>query len=136
MGLSPESLREQMSGKSNDDLYDILHSRSQDYMPETLEAARAEFSHRQLGASALGDIVADAEKVREKEEAHLSWPLRMLAFFVSSAILFIPVLLAHRHFVENGERCKAREWARWAIYGFAFYCMLGALIRVSIPRGN
>ncbi len=104
-------------------------------MPETIEAARAEFSRRQLGESSLSDVVAFAEKAREKEEAHLSWRLKMLAFFVSSAILFIPVLLAHRHFVENGERCKAREWARWAIYGFIFYCTLGVLVRVVTSMG-
>jgi len=130
--LSPESLQEQMSGKSNEDLYDILHSHSQDYMPETIEAAKAEFTQRQLDAPTLGSIVESSEKVREKEEGHLSWPLRWLAFFVSSAIFFIPVLLAHRHFVEKGEKCKAREWARWAIYGFIFYCVLGAIRWVLI----
>lgn len=135
MRLSPESLQEQMSSKSDEDLYEILHSHSQDYMPETIEAARAEFSHRQLDAPTLSSIVEAAEKVREKEEAHLRWPLRMLAFFVSSAIFFIPVLLAHRHYVEKGERRKAREWARWAIYGFVFYCVLGVLMRVLASKG-
>lgn len=135
MGLSPESLQEQMSGKSNEDLYDILHSHSQDYMPQTIEAARAEFSRRQVNAPTLSNVAIAAERAREKEEARLSWPLRMLAFFVSSTILFIPVLLAHRHFVEKGERRKAREWVRWAIYGFVFYCVLAILMRVLASKG-
>lgn len=135
MGLPHESLQEQMSIKSAQDLYDIVHFHSQDYLPETIEAAHSELSRRQLDAPTLSSIVEAAEKEREKEEAHLSWPLKILAFFISTAILFIPVLWAYTHFVEKGERRKAREWARWAIYGFVFYCVIGLLLRMLAPKG-
>ncbi len=135
MKPSSEMLREMMSGKTDEELYGILQVRSQDYTSETIEAARREFDLRQLDAPRLSNVAAAVEKVREKEEAHLSWPLRMLAFFVSTAILFIPVLLAHRYFVEKGEKRKAREWAKWALYGFLFYCALGVLLRVLASTG-
>jgi hypothetical protein len=132
---SSEKLLEMMSDKTDEELYDILHVHPEDYTSETIEAARRAFDDRQLGAPRLGSVAAAVEKVREKEDAHLSWPLRMLAFFVSTAIFFIPVLLAHRHFVEKGEKCKAREWARWAFYGFLFYCLLGVLLRALTSTG-
>ena len=135
MKPSPEKLLELMPGKTDEELYDILHVHPHDYTSETIEAARREFDYRQLDAPRLSNVAAAVEKVREKEDARLSWPLRMLAFFVSTAILFIPVLLAHRHFVEKGEKRKAREWARWAFYGFLFYCVLGALIGVLASTG-
>jgi hypothetical protein len=135
MKPSSEKLLEMMSGKTDEELYDILQVHSLDYTPETIEAAREEFGHRQLDAPMLSSVAAAVDKAREKEDAHLSWPLRILAFFVSTAICFIPVLLAHRHFVEKGKKCKAREWAKWAFYGFLFYCVLGVLSWVLIAMG-
>lgn len=127
---SSENLKDIMGGKTDEELYDILFSHSQDYTQAAVEAARVEFSHRQLDAPTLSSIEEIVEKVRENEEAPLSWSLRILAFFVSSAFVFIPVILAHRHFVEKGEKRKASDWAKWATYGFVFYCVLGLLIRV------
>jgi hypothetical protein len=119
------------SNKTDEELYDILYIHSEDYTHDAIEAAGEEFRRRKLDAPTPNIVAA----VREKEESHLSWPLRILAFFVSSAIFFIPLLLAHRHFVEKGERRKASEWARWAIYGFVFYCVLGMLSRVLASTG-
>jgi hypothetical protein len=132
---STENLQEKMSGKTDEELYDILYAHSQDFTQNTIEAAKAEFSHRQLDTTKLSSLSAVAETVREKENAHLSWPLRILAFFVSSAIVFIPAILAHRHYTEKGEKRKAREWVRWAAYGFVFYCLLGVLSRALTSRG-
>jgi hypothetical protein len=42
MRFSPQDLQEKMSGKTDEDLYNILHTHSQDYTPETIEAAREE----------------------------------------------------------------------------------------------
>jgi hypothetical protein len=125
--LSSENLKEMMSGKTDQELYDILHAHSQDYTPEAIEVAKEEFHHRQLDATTISTVATAVEKAREKEDAHLSNPLRVLAFIISTVGFFIPVLLANRHFVEKGERRKAQEWARWAIYGFVFYFALGLL---------
>ena len=117
--------------KTDEELYDILFIHPQDYTHDAIEAAGEEFRRRKLDAPAPKIVAA----VREKEESHLSWTLRILAFFVSSAFLFVPLLLAHRHFVEKGERRKASEWTKWAIYGFVFYCILGVLSRVLASTG-
>lgn len=123
---SPEKRTGMTSNKTDEELYDILYIHPEDYTRAAIEAAGEEFSRRKLDAPTPNSVA----EVREKEESHLSWPQRILAFFVSSAFLFIPSLLAHRHYVEKGERRKASEWVRWAIYGFIFYCVLGVLSRV------
>jgi hypothetical protein len=121
---------ETISSKSDEDLYDILFIHSQDYTRDTIEAAGEEFRRRNLDAPAHSDVVADIKKVRETEEAHLSQTDKALAFVFSTVFVGVPALLAHRHFIEKGEKTKAREWAKWALFGFLFYCVLGVLIRV------
>ena len=56
--------------------------------------------------------------------------LRVVAFFTSTVGLGIPAILAHRHYVELGARGKARDWGRWALFGFVFYFALGILFRM------
>lgn len=116
-----------MRNKSDEELFDILNVHTQDWVPEAVEAARIEFRSRGLDAPTLNIIETNAAQTREKEGAHLGWGLRLLAFFFSTVCLGIPVLLAHRHFVEKGERRKANEWATWGLNGFLFYLGLGVV---------
>ena len=81
MRLSPEQLKEMMSGKTDDELYVTVYVRSQEYTPEAIDAARAEFHRRQLAAPPESIVAADVEKVREQEQTPLSVPLRIVAFF-------------------------------------------------------
>jgi hypothetical protein len=69
---SPENLQGIMSGKTDEELYDILYTHSQNFTTDTIEAARAEFSQRHLDETKLSSIAAAAETVREKENVHLS----------------------------------------------------------------
>ena len=82
--LSREGLQEQMSLKTDAELYDILHDHSEDSTPEAVEAAQAEFSNRQPDGSTLANIAKTAEKVLDLEEAPLSWrslfPRRCFSF--------------------------------------------------------
>src|ERR1035437_9968351 len=98
MKSASEDLRESMSSKGDEELYDILSGHSQDYTADTVEAARLEFGRRALDVPTLDAIAATVGRAREREDAQLGWGLRIVAFFVSSAIVFIPVILAHRHF--------------------------------------
>lgn len=136
MGVSAEDLKRVMANKSDEELYDVLYGHSGDYTPDAVEIAKLEFSSRHLDEPVLKTISTAVEGRKQVEEASLEWPYRMLAFFVSTALLGIPVLLAHRHYVEKGARRKAREWARWAIYGFIFYVVLGVLNSIVWLHGN
>ena len=64
MGISAEDFRQTMQAKTDEELYILLHVHSQDYAPEAIEAAREEFSQRQLDGPAMNSIriAAVAEK--------------------------------------------------------------------------
>lgn len=127
-----EELKKQMSSKTDEELYGILHAHSKDYTTDALEVAEEEFRRRNLDTIGLNELSAVAGERQQREQAGLGWPLRILSFFISTLALGIPVLLAHRHFVEQGATRKARQWGRWALFGFVFYLTLfiaGLLLR-------
>ena len=124
------NLKEVMSNKTDGELFAILHAHPGDYTAEAIVAASEEFNHRSPSQRDIDTFTVAAESEREAAGTHLGWGLRILAFFISPVFFFIPVLLAHRHFMESGERQKAREWGRFALYGFVFYLAAGILVRL------
>ena len=130
MSLPREELKQSISNKTDAELYDILYGHSADYTPDALEIAKEEFAGRKLDAPTLNSLGTAVEEQRKKENAPLGWPLRAVAFFISTVFFGIPVILAHRHFVEKGERRKAREWGRWGLFGFFFY--LGLFVITAV----
>jgi hypothetical protein len=132
MSLPRTDLKQTMSNKTNEELYDILYAHPGEYTAEAIEVADEEFRRRKLDAPALSSLGAAAENLRAQEDAPLGWPLRIVAFFFSTVFFGIPVILAHRHFVEHGARRKAREWGRWGLFGLTFYLVL-FVIRWVLP---
>lgn len=131
MSIPVEDLKRIMADKTDEGLYDVLYGHSNDYTSEAIEVAKQEFASRSLDEPTLSNLGNVAKEQKQIEEAGLEWPLRTVAFFVSTMFLFIPVLLAHRHYVEKGAKRKAHEWARWALYGFLFYFAL-SLLRLTL----
>jgi hypothetical protein len=127
MSLSREDLKQAMSNKTSEELFDIVYAHSADYTADALEIAKEELIDRKLDAPTMSSLDGAATEVRAREEAHLEWPLRIVAFLFSTIFLGIPVILAHRHFVEQGARRKAREWGRWGLLGFAFYFVISII---------
>ena len=121
-----------MLGKTDEELYDMLQGHPDDYTADALEAAKQEFSSRNLAPQSVENFNIAVEKQKQVEEAPLEWPLRIIAFFFSTVFLGIPVLWAYTHYVEAGATRKAREWGRWALLGLLFYFVLGTL-RFVIP---
>lgn len=124
MSLSLDNLRQTMSTKSDEELHDILYGHPGDYTTDAIEMAKEEFLSRNLDAPTLSSLGVSVKERLRLEEAPLGWPLRIVAFFFSTLFFGIPVILAHRHFVEQGERRKAREWGRWGLFGFIFYLVV------------
>lgn len=58
MRPTPETLKEIMQGKTDDELFEILASNSWDYTREATEAALAEFKYRKLKTPTLADLSA------------------------------------------------------------------------------
>jgi hypothetical protein len=98
-----------------------LHGHPDDYTADAIEAAKQEFASRNPAAPMLSNLSTAVEAQKRVEETPWRWPLRVVAFIISTMGLGIPVLLARRHYVEKGARRKAREWARWGLFGFLFY---------------
>lgn len=132
MSLSVAELTKMMASKTDQELYGVLYSHPEEYTAEAIEVAKQEFSSRKLDALTLTSLSIAVEAQKDNEEARLGWRLRIVAFFISTLFFGIPVILAHRHFVEKGARRKAREWARWGLYGFVFYVVLGILMRLLL----
>jgi hypothetical protein len=128
MKLSDEEVRQALSEKSDEELYDMLYVHPNDYTDDAIEIAKEEFATRNLDAPRLKELAAAGLELRQHENARLGWGLRMVAFFVSTVFLGIPVWLAHRYYVEEGARQKARDWARWALYGLLFYLALPYMV--------
>jgi hypothetical protein len=129
MSFLADDLKSAMASKTDDELYDVVYGHPGDYMPEAIAAANLEFSSRKLDGPAISTLKSTATANKQIQEAQLRWSYRILAFFVSTIFFGIPVILAHRHFVEKGARRKAREWARWALFGFFFYLAISVMIR-------
>ena len=132
MSASVDDLMRAMSSKTDEELYDVLHGHPDHYTPDALEIAKQEFNSRNLAAPTLTSLSAAVDGQKRTEETPLEWPLRILAFFISTVFLFIPVILAHRHYVDSGARRKAREWGRWALFGFLFY-FVAFVFRLVMP---
>lgn len=68
---------------------------------------------------------ADAsEEEWRREQAHLGWPLRTVAFFATTIGFGIPAMMAYRRFVDEGYRRKAHEWIEWGFFSFVFHRIL------------
>jgi len=132
MSTPVDDLKRVMANKTDMELYDVLHGHTDDFTADAIEAAKQEFASRNLETPVLSSLSTAVEEKKRVEEAPLEWPLRILSFFISTVFLGIPVLLAHRHYVENGARRKAREWARWGLFGFLFYFVV-SILRFMLP---
>lgn len=125
MNTSVDDLKRIMSSKTDEELYDILYGHPDDYTADARAVAKNEFTSRNLAPQSIENFNITVEKQKQIEEAPLELPLKIIAFFFSTMLLGIPVLLAHRHYLENGARRKAREWGRWGLLGLLFYFVIG-----------
>ena len=127
---SDADLKAAMSLKSDQELCDVLYGHRNDYEPNAIAAAQEEFNRRNLTPQTVGELRASVERDVEMERAPLGWGLRIVAFFVSTLAMGIPVMLAHSHYVELGAYRKARDWKHWAAFGFLFYVCLFVVSRL------
>jgi len=106
MSLSRDDLKRAMSNKTDEELHDILYAHSGDYTPDALAIANEEFLVRKIDAPTLSTLRTGVEELRKREEARLGWPLRIVAFFFSTVLFGIPVILAHRHTLNREPNAK------------------------------
>lgn len=132
---SREELQQEMSSKSYEELYDIAYMHPQDYASLIVEIAKEEVRGRNLDIPRLGILASAAEEQLRQEQAHLRWPSRILAFFFTTLGVGVPLIVAYRHFVTQGAKCKAREWEHWGLLGLWFYIgMVGLWYLLSATK--
>jgi hypothetical protein len=119
-----QKLEQTIAGKSDGELYDIACIHSADYSSAAVEIANEERRRRSLDDPLLSRLANAAEEEWKREHARLGWPLRTVAFFITTVGIGIPAMIAYRRFVNVGYRRKAHEWIEWGFFGFVFYATL------------
>lgn len=102
-----------------------------DYLPEALDAARAEFARRNLSPDSVAQIEADLRTKATAEARVAGEPLRG-----SMRLLILlglcPGLWVALYYHANGHKAKARESWKWLLYSYLFWfglIALGVLLR-------
>ncbi len=131
MSAAYRDLLESMPNRSDAELYDILYGHRDEYTEDAIRAAEEEFRRRELPPSVVRNLECAAAARRQEEDAPLPWHLRLFAFFGCTSLAGIPAIIAHRRYVEQGARRKAREFARWSLYGLGFYAAVIAILALQ-----
>lgn len=119
-----------MRKRTDTDLIKILNGPSENYQPAALEAAQREFERRSLSETQV--ITAQQEIIQEQEvdEVKANTPLgtsaKVLAFIFPGIILF----MFAGTYKADGYNRKAKELAKWTLYGFGSY--FGFIILIFI----
>ena len=123
----PENFLDQLPFKSDAELYDMF-AHEQDYLPEALAAARQEFGKRNLIPEQVAqlDAVVQSQTAAEgaKAEERLSWPMRILIFFLCAGIAGAMLAV---YYESKGYKKKATDC--WVTLGIivAVHVVLGVL---------
>jgi hypothetical protein len=125
-----QKLEQTIAGKSDGELYDIAFIHSDDYGAPAVEIAKEEVRRRSLDNPLLSRLAIAFDEELKREQARLGWPLRTVAFFITTMGLGIPAMIAYRRFVNEGYRRKAHEWIEWGFFGFVFYATLLCALNV------
>ncbi len=114
-----------MKEQTDAELMRILSVREDLFLPEALQAAKAEFNHRNLSQNANIISKEADEAVQARAAAPLDKHLKFLAFFFPGIVqlVFIDV------FEADGYHRKAAELSKWTLFGTGFY-LLSALLAI------
>ena len=120
-----------LSAYEDEQLYEMLADKD-DYLPEAVEAARAEFSSRHLPREMESEIqhAVDARIAAQKRVQEL--PLRgyqKVLLFIGSAGLLSLILIAY--FSAKGQAGRVCESWRWMVLGLSFWVLFGLLMGAS-----
>lgn len=116
-----DTFEERMKQKTDDEIIKIVTIASEDYQPEALEAARHEFSKRNLSAEQIDNVKKIVNEEQEEDIYKADLPLdptiKFLTFILPALIQFIYSGI----YISEGYHRKAKELTKWTLYGFAFY---------------
>jgi hypothetical protein len=126
--MSDIDFSERMRRVPDEELISILSSDG--FVPEAVEAARAELERRNLNPGDLVRMSAQVEEARHEEEGKAELPLSRaakVAFFFFGFFVFwsiaVAIVLSTR-----GYRRKSKDAVKWMAIGTAFWIALFAVL--------
>jgi hypothetical protein len=125
----PSAFLAELPQRTNEELYDML-AHADDYLPEALEAARAELGKRNLSPERVANLESVSQQNRSNEQhkadESLGWIVRIL-MFLSSMTIFLAMLglaIMPSRYQSRGYTKKAKQcWTCWGV-GLAFWVLL------------
>jgi hypothetical protein len=121
---------EVMSKRTDAELINILNSPDGDYQPVALEAAKREYTKRNLSTEQIAVAEQEIEQRQQKDELKASEKLssngKIFAFLFPG---FLLIMFAGTYKSDGYDR-KAKELIRYTIYGFGTYIGLGLLLAI------
>ena len=128
--MSEVDFSERMKRAQDEELVNIVSSDG--FVPEAIEAARAELDRRNLNPDDLVRINAQVEEARHEEGGKAELPLSTaarIAFFSFGFFIFwsiaVAVLLSTR-----GYKRKSSEAFKWMAIGTGFWIFLGLILAI------
>jgi hypothetical protein len=127
----PKDFWEQLSQKSDAELYDIL-AHKEDYLPEALIAATDQLKKRNLAPEKLAELESDVERKKAIEDTKaqepLSWFMRIFIFVFCSGLFGAMFAV---YYSNQGYKKKASDcWITLAL-SVAFHIVIGVLLRAG-----
>ena len=120
----------EMAKRTDEELIQILVIDKENYLPEALVAAEKEFQRRNLQSDQFTSIVEHLSRKKEQDNIRSNEPLFAgikIATFLFP--LFITLILSG-YYKAGGYDRKARDMAKWTLYGFCFYFLIVILVIV------
>ncbi|MES2764438.1 MAG: hypothetical protein V4642_01110 [Bacteroidota bacterium] len=120
---------EVMAGRTDTELLKIVTGPQDGYQPAALEAAKKEFTRRNLSSDQVEiskQVIETEQKVKdEKANTPLGTGWKVLTFIFPGLIQ----LMLSGVFKADGYSRKSKELSRWTLYGFGFYIIVILLSR-------
>ena len=118
----PPDFQKTLAEKPADALYQML-AQADDYLPETLAAAREELGRRNLAPEKVADEIESFKQAGRADEASrnaepLAWPLR-ISILILGGTVGIPAALYY--WTKGGYKRKFRESLIWILYAIVFW---------------
>jgi uncharacterized membrane protein (DUF106 family) len=125
-----------MSKRTDKELVKILTVSADEYQSAALEAAKREFTKRNLSENQLAMAQQAIEQDQKQRAARAAEPLdevwKLLTFIFPGVLQII----FSGTFKADGYDRKAKELVRWTTYGFGFYAALVVLFFIAMAIIN
>ncbi len=128
-----EQLREEMSQRSDAHLFAVV-AHPEDWIPEAVQAARAEIDRRGLSQeeTIAAEAIVQADDDRKKKYASMRLPTwaKVLIFLCPVMPGLMGILVIYLYFSSRGATALIKDYMRWLLYGLIFYAVLILILSI------